>query len=77
MAWHYTKSLEICQEYHKFVVENIILWYHSTLILCKNMEVEITVQARGAQNFQKSRSHPKILGARRVAGNKFRTEDPV
>jgi hypothetical protein len=36
----------------------------------------LMVYDRGAQIFQKSRSHLKILGARRVTWSKFRTEDP-
>jgi hypothetical protein len=35
-----------------------------------------TVYARGAQISQQSRSHLKILGARRVTETKFHTEDP-
>jgi len=38
--------------------------------------MRLKVLERGAQNFLKSRNHPKILGIRNVTGNEFYGEDP-
>jgi hypothetical protein len=41
-----------------------------------NNNFNIILSSRGAQIFQKSRSHLKILGARRVMWSKFHNENP-
>jgi hypothetical protein len=46
--------------------------------MCEKVEFRIyaTHYARVAQAFHNSRSHLKILGARRVTENEFQTENP-
>jgi len=45
-------------------------------VCIKNYDAHYLHYTKGAQIFQKSRSHLKILGARRVIWSKFHTEDP-
>jgi hypothetical protein len=45
------------------------------LVMCSVFWICYVQYGRGVQAFQNSRSHVKILGARRITGSKFYTED--
>jgi hypothetical protein len=61
-----------------YLQQEILFVYVKTkvgVVMCFVFWIYYVQYGRGAQAFQKSRSHLKILGARRITGSRFHTED--